>query len=160
MPIYEYKCQKCGEEFEVFQGIADPAVKSCKFCKGSVQKIDVPLLLSPEGERLVCHGLRREEGPGGREEERGQDLRNGEEPAPVQDQHRRVTPADTGGCAMSLPCRSSAPCGYPFPFFLATGIFFRRRRWTRKRSTDSWERSFSRAVLSVSTGISTRAALR
>jgi len=39
MPIYEYKCQKCGEEFEVFQGITDPAVKSCKFCKGSVQKL-------------------------------------------------------------------------------------------------------------------------
>ncbi|MBU0653299.1 MAG: zinc ribbon domain-containing protein [Proteobacteria bacterium] len=39
MPIYEYKCQKCGEEFEVFQGIADPTVKSCKFCKGSVQKL-------------------------------------------------------------------------------------------------------------------------
>jgi putative FmdB family regulatory protein len=39
MPIYEYKCQKCGEEFEVFQGIADPAVKTCKFCKGSVRKL-------------------------------------------------------------------------------------------------------------------------
>jgi putative FmdB family regulatory protein len=39
MPIYEYKCQKCGEEFEVFQGITAPAVKSCKFCKGSVQKL-------------------------------------------------------------------------------------------------------------------------
>jgi putative FmdB family regulatory protein len=39
MPIYEYKCQKCGEEFEVFQGIADPTVKSCKFCKGSVRKL-------------------------------------------------------------------------------------------------------------------------
>lgn len=39
MPIYEYKCQKCGEEFEVLQSIAAPAVKSCKFCKGSVQKL-------------------------------------------------------------------------------------------------------------------------
>ena len=39
MPIYEYKCQKCGEEFEVFQGITAPAVKSCKFCNGSVQKL-------------------------------------------------------------------------------------------------------------------------
>jgi putative FmdB family regulatory protein len=39
MPIYEYKCQKCGEEFEVFQGITAPAVKSCKFCKGSVHKL-------------------------------------------------------------------------------------------------------------------------
>jgi putative FmdB family regulatory protein len=39
MPIYEYKCNKCGREFEVFQGIADPAVKSCKFCRGSVRKL-------------------------------------------------------------------------------------------------------------------------
>lgn len=39
MPIYEYRCRKCGKEFEVFQGITDPAVRSCKFCKGSVQKL-------------------------------------------------------------------------------------------------------------------------
>ncbi len=39
MPIYEYKCKKCGKEFEVFQGITDPAVKSCRFCKGSVHKL-------------------------------------------------------------------------------------------------------------------------
>jgi putative FmdB family regulatory protein len=39
MPIYEYKCRKCGKEFEMFQGIADPALKSCKFCKGSVRKL-------------------------------------------------------------------------------------------------------------------------
>jgi len=39
MPIYEYKCQKCGNQFEVFQGISDPEVKNCKFCKGKVQKM-------------------------------------------------------------------------------------------------------------------------
>ena len=39
MPIYEYKCQKCGRQFEAFQGISDPEVKSCKFCKGKVQKM-------------------------------------------------------------------------------------------------------------------------
>ncbi|MDA8124259.1 MAG: zinc ribbon domain-containing protein [Deltaproteobacteria bacterium] len=39
MPIYEYKCNKCGKEFEMFQGISDPAAKSCKFCKGSVRKM-------------------------------------------------------------------------------------------------------------------------
>ncbi|MCL2669554.1 MAG: zinc ribbon domain-containing protein [Syntrophaceae bacterium] len=38
MPIYEYKCNKCGKEFELFQRITDPAAKSCKFCKGSVRK--------------------------------------------------------------------------------------------------------------------------
>ena len=39
MPIYEYKCRKCGKQFEAFQGIADPELKSCKFCKGKVNKL-------------------------------------------------------------------------------------------------------------------------
>jgi putative FmdB family regulatory protein len=39
MPIYEYKCRKCGKEYELFQKITDPAVKSCKFCKGPVHKL-------------------------------------------------------------------------------------------------------------------------
>jgi putative FmdB family regulatory protein len=39
MPIYEYRCKKCGKEFELFQGIADPAAKCCRFCKGPVQKL-------------------------------------------------------------------------------------------------------------------------
>jgi len=39
MPIYEYKCKKCGKEFEMFQGISDPAVKSCRFCRGPVHKV-------------------------------------------------------------------------------------------------------------------------
>jgi putative FmdB family regulatory protein len=39
MPIYEYRCKKCGKEFEVFQRITEPAIKSCRFCKGSAQKL-------------------------------------------------------------------------------------------------------------------------
>jgi len=39
MPIYEYKCRKCGRQFETFQGISDPELKSCKFCKGKVNKL-------------------------------------------------------------------------------------------------------------------------
>lgn len=39
MPIYEYKCTKCGREYELFQGITEPAAKSCKFCKGRVNKL-------------------------------------------------------------------------------------------------------------------------
>jgi len=39
MPIYEYRCKKCGKEFEVFQKITAPDVTSCKFCKGPVGKL-------------------------------------------------------------------------------------------------------------------------
>lgn len=39
MPIYEYQCRKCGKQFEAFQGISEPDLKTCKFCKGKVQKM-------------------------------------------------------------------------------------------------------------------------
>jgi putative FmdB family regulatory protein len=39
MPIYEYKCKKCGKEYELFQKITDPAAKTCKFCKGPAHKL-------------------------------------------------------------------------------------------------------------------------
>ena len=39
MPIYEYQCRKCGKQFEAFQGITDPDLKTCRFCRGKVQKM-------------------------------------------------------------------------------------------------------------------------
>jgi len=39
MPIYEYRCKKCGKEFELFQKISDPAVKTCRFCKGPANRL-------------------------------------------------------------------------------------------------------------------------
>ena len=39
MPIYEYKCEKCNEEFELFRSITDQATPSCKFCNGPVRKL-------------------------------------------------------------------------------------------------------------------------
>jgi putative FmdB family regulatory protein len=32
MPIYEYRCQQCGHEFEVLQKVSDPAPKKCPKC--------------------------------------------------------------------------------------------------------------------------------
>ena len=39
MPIYEYKCSKCGEVFEAFQKINDNPLKVCKFCHGKVDRL-------------------------------------------------------------------------------------------------------------------------
>ena len=38
MPIYEYRCNKCGE-FEVTQKITDKALSRCPTCKGKVTKL-------------------------------------------------------------------------------------------------------------------------
>jgi len=39
MPIYEYKCKKCGSEFEIFHKASDSDAKKCKFCQGPVNKL-------------------------------------------------------------------------------------------------------------------------
>lgn len=39
MPIYEYRCRKCGEVFEAFQKITDQPLKQCKFCNGKVDQL-------------------------------------------------------------------------------------------------------------------------
>ncbi|MGB8412101.1 MAG: zinc ribbon domain-containing protein [Candidatus Binatus sp.] len=37
MPIYEYKCNKCGV-FEAMQGIKESALKKCPTCNGKVER--------------------------------------------------------------------------------------------------------------------------
>lgn len=41
MPLYEYKCEKCQNVFEVMQKFSDEPLKECTNpeCKGSVQKL-------------------------------------------------------------------------------------------------------------------------
>jgi len=39
MPTYEYVCQECGFEFEIFQLINDPPLTQCPKCKGGVKKL-------------------------------------------------------------------------------------------------------------------------
>ena len=39
MPTYEYKCEKCGHCFELFQKITDSPIKICPVCKGKVKKL-------------------------------------------------------------------------------------------------------------------------
>ena len=38
MPIYEYKCAKCGSHIEVIQKISDPPLKRCSKCRGKLEK--------------------------------------------------------------------------------------------------------------------------
>jgi len=39
MPLYEYKCARCGAAFEVIQKLAEPPIKKCPQCGGSVEKV-------------------------------------------------------------------------------------------------------------------------
>ena len=60
MPIYEYKCKKCGVTFEVQQSFGDAPVKSCSVenCDGKVQKLFSPpaIIFKGKGFHVTDYG--------------------------------------------------------------------------------------------------------
>ena len=42
MPLYDYKCAKCGYVFEVQQKISEEPLKHCPKCKGHIKRIISP----------------------------------------------------------------------------------------------------------------------
>lgn len=49
MPLYEYRCLKCGSSFEILQRINEKPVKKCPKCGGPVQKVISPPALQFKG---------------------------------------------------------------------------------------------------------------
>ena len=39
MPTYEYRCKKCGKEFEKVQGITEAPIEKCPHCRGVVKRL-------------------------------------------------------------------------------------------------------------------------
>lgn len=39
MPIYEYRCECCGKEFEEWQKFSDPPVERCVTCGGKTNRL-------------------------------------------------------------------------------------------------------------------------
>lgn len=39
MPTYDYLCEECGNQFEVFQSMKDPKLETCGDCGGKVRRL-------------------------------------------------------------------------------------------------------------------------
>jgi len=39
MPTYEYRCKKCGNNFELFQLMTEVPIKICPKCNGEVERL-------------------------------------------------------------------------------------------------------------------------
>lgn len=39
MPLYEYRCRKCGATIEKIQKFADPPLETCENCGGSLERL-------------------------------------------------------------------------------------------------------------------------
>ena len=49
MPIYGYRCSKCGHEFEIQQRMTDQPLESCPKCQGKLSKMLYPVGISFKG---------------------------------------------------------------------------------------------------------------
>jgi len=49
MPLYEYKCQRCGSVFEVMQKFSDPPLKVHASCGGALERLLSPPALQFKG---------------------------------------------------------------------------------------------------------------
>jgi putative FmdB family regulatory protein len=39
VPIYEYRCTKCGHRFEAIQKVSDAHISKCEKCKGKAERL-------------------------------------------------------------------------------------------------------------------------
>jgi putative FmdB family regulatory protein len=56
MPMYEYRCEKCGLVFEAMQKFSDPPLTECKSCGGPVQKLISQTAFTLKGDGWYQHG--------------------------------------------------------------------------------------------------------
>jgi putative FmdB family regulatory protein len=49
VPIYEYRCEKCGASFEVMQRMSDEPLSECEKCGGALRKVLHPVAIHFKG---------------------------------------------------------------------------------------------------------------
>ena len=49
MPIYEYRCDECGDSFDVLQRMIDDPLVTCKKCGGTLRKVLHPVAIHFKG---------------------------------------------------------------------------------------------------------------
>ena len=49
MPIYAYRCKKCGSEEEHIQKMSDPPIKKCSACGGKLERLVSPAAFHLKG---------------------------------------------------------------------------------------------------------------
>jgi putative FmdB family regulatory protein len=72
MPTYQYRCAKCGEQFELWQSIHDDALQKHPGCGGKVTKVLSPAGIVLKGPGFYRTDNRSSSGRGGREKEKAE----------------------------------------------------------------------------------------
>jgi putative FmdB family regulatory protein len=49
VPTYEYRCEECGDSFEIFQRMSDDPLVTCEKCGGMLRKVLHPVAIHFKG---------------------------------------------------------------------------------------------------------------
>lgn len=60
MPTYEYECEKCENNFEIFQKMSDEPIKTCPKCGGKVHKVLGNFAISFQGSGFYVNDSKSE----------------------------------------------------------------------------------------------------
>lgn len=63
MPIYEYRCRKCGKVFEKIQKFSDPPLGKCESCRGSLERLLSPPAIQFKGSGWYATDYARKPAP-------------------------------------------------------------------------------------------------
>ena len=69
MPIYEYRCDECGDSFDVLQRMSDDPLVTCEKCGGTLRKVMHPVAIHFKGSGFYTTDYGKGSGrrPGGRD---------------------------------------------------------------------------------------------
>ncbi len=87
MPLYEYRCRKCGAQFENIQKFSDPILTKCKKCGGELEQLLSSPAIRFKGSGFYITDYAKKSSDGGEKKtetpvESKSDTKKSSEPAP------------------------------------------------------------------------------
>ena len=88
MPIYEYRCDECGDSFDVMQRMSDDPLVTCTKCGGTLRKVLHPVAIHFKGSGFYTTDYGKGSGrrPGSRDGADGGGETSGEGPSSAKDE--------------------------------------------------------------------------
>jgi putative FmdB family regulatory protein len=112
MPTYVYECNKCGDEFEIYQSFADEPLKKHPGCGGKVAKVFQPVGIVLKGSGFYKNdsrsGGKRSNGKAATSESSSDSAKNSESAKPEKSDSKK-----SDGASSSKKSESSTSSAKP-----------------------------------------------
>jgi putative FmdB family regulatory protein len=105
MPLYEYKCQSCGERHEKIQKYTDPPCKKCPHCGGALKKMFSSPAIQFKGSGFYITDYAKKNSPS---EEKKIKADSGKKETAPESKSAGTTPAESAPAPAKTETRSEA----------------------------------------------------